>query len=292
MIPLALVTGFLGSGKTTLLARLAREVGADVISLPGGSIFCKCLAGEFVARMRELAARAAAAAAALEGVVIEASGMADPRVILALLAETGLDRSFRLASVIAVLDPDRFLKLIHTLPAIRAQVEAADVVILNRTDRCDPAQVLAAEAAVRAIRPAADLRRAVFCDTPLELFPAAPPLRHPSGDYARCRDPNFVVENVALDAPLHLESFATALAAAADDVYRLKGRAVCGAGDCCLDFAGGALERRPARPGGPHELVFILRGAGAERARRLLVDPLRRGAFAVRASRPEAAHAE
>ena len=72
-IPLSLVTGFLGSGKTTFLKHMAprlasrrivylvndfsaldvdgavlSEIGPNVVSIPGGSIFCKCLVGDFI----------------------------------------------------------------------------------------------------------------------------------------------------------------------------------------------------------------------------------------------------
>ena len=92
MIPLALVTGFLGSGKTTYLKQLidryhdrklvwlvnefsARDVDAavlggetaDVVSIAGGSIFCRCLATEFIAHLRDLPARFGTPAAPVAG---------------------------------------------------------------------------------------------------------------------------------------------------------------------------------------------------------------------------------
>ncbi|MDH3982239.1 MAG: hypothetical protein OES84_04980, partial [Kiritimatiellaceae bacterium] len=79
MIPICLITGFLGTGKTTLLKRIVEEnrdrkwiylvnefsaldvdgaiVSAenpDVISIPGGSIFCKCLVTEFIGQMTKI----------------------------------------------------------------------------------------------------------------------------------------------------------------------------------------------------------------------------------------------
>ncbi|MCX7010859.1 MAG: hypothetical protein NTY53_27070, partial [Kiritimatiellaeota bacterium] len=103
MIPLVLVTGFLGSGKTTFLKQLvsryhdlklvwlvnefsARDVDAavlgsetsDVLSIAGGSIFCRCLVTEFIASLRDLPARFGTPESPVEGVVVEASGMANP----------------------------------------------------------------------------------------------------------------------------------------------------------------------------------------------------------------------
>jgi G3E family GTPase len=82
VIPLSLVTGFLGGGKTTLLQRLIEQsdgrrlayivnelADADVdgqllalgeekiVSIPGGSIFCRCLSGEFLRILESLPAR-------------------------------------------------------------------------------------------------------------------------------------------------------------------------------------------------------------------------------------------
>jgi G3E family GTPase len=79
MLPICLVTGFLGTGKTTFLKNIvahnrgrkivylinefsAHDVdGAivsaenpNVVSIPGGSIFCKCLVTEFIGQLSKL----------------------------------------------------------------------------------------------------------------------------------------------------------------------------------------------------------------------------------------------
>ena len=75
----------------------------------------------------------------LEGVVIEASGIADPKVTVKMLEETRLDGVYELRTVVSVIDPGTFLKLIHTLPNVIAQVEACDVALVNKTDLHDEA---------------------------------------------------------------------------------------------------------------------------------------------------------
>ena len=159
MIPLTLVTGFLGSGKTTLLRRLAHRGGdprlvfvvnefatldvdgrllgdgVDLVSIPGGSIFCTCLTATFIEQMEALAARRRTDR--FDGVVVEASGVANPRVIRRMLADSGLERRFYISRVIAVAEPLTLPKLLHTLPSTRDQIEAADVVLLNKTDLAD-----------------------------------------------------------------------------------------------------------------------------------------------------------
>jgi len=127
LIPLSLVTGFLGSGKTSLLqhvlatrgerrlAFVVNEFGAvdvdgrlldvpagSVVSVAGGSIFCRCKVGEFLDTLPRLVEDADET---LDGVLVEASGIADPRVAWRMFEETGLDARFELRSVLAVVDP-------------------------------------------------------------------------------------------------------------------------------------------------------------------------------------------
>ncbi len=294
MIPLCLVAGFLGSGKTTLLRRIAaanrgRRLlflvnefspadidgrtlaadGLDVLVLPGGSIFCRCLVAQFIGQLDAIAARAAAGP--LDGVVIEASGMADPRVIARLLVETRLDARYALVRVIAVADPVRLLKLIRTLPAIRAQLEAADVVVLNKCDLAPPAVADEAEALARGLRPGAEVLRAVRAEVDLDPFPAAP-AREPAGEYAACRDPAFETFRIACPGEVGAARLAAAVKAAGDDLYRLKGFVRNGGRVVSVQVAGGMpeIEPAPAAGGGPFELVCIVRGGAADRVRPLL----------------------
>ncbi|NLF18431.1 MAG: GTP-binding protein, partial [Lentisphaerae bacterium] len=144
MLPLCLVTGFLGTGKTSLLkhivsgrpgAKLVYLVnefspedvdGAvlldtqypDVVRLPGGSIFCKCLVTQFISHLNAIPQRFPEA----EGVIIEASGMANPKVIESMLEETGLDKGYSLDGIITVVERRSFTALRHTLPNILAQI--------------------------------------------------------------------------------------------------------------------------------------------------------------------------
>jgi len=156
MIPLTLVTGFLGSGKTTLLRRLASAdeghqtvfvvnefaqvdvdaalledvVDGNLVAIPGGSIFCTCLTATFCEHLEALARRHRDER--YRGIVVEASGMADPRVLRRMLADTKLERRFTISRVIAVAEPVSLPKLLQTLPNVRHQIEAADVILLNR----------------------------------------------------------------------------------------------------------------------------------------------------------------
>ncbi len=187
-IPIFLVTGFLGSGKTTLLREIhtyntsrrliylindfsANDVDAalfndedrKVVSVPGGSIFCTCLVTEFVGRLREILTVCDAGESGYDGLVIEASGTANPTVIDTLLHETGLTRRFRMEKIICVTDPVTLPKLLHTLPNIRQQLSIADQVIINKSDLVSPQELEQLTKTIREINPQVEPLLTQYC---------------------------------------------------------------------------------------------------------------------------------
>ncbi len=270
MIPLALVTGFLGSGKTTLLKRLIEhyrdrpvawlvndfgQVDIDgqlldlppdrLAAVPGGSIFCRCLVGEFIEHLQTLSAHDRITGAPRAGVIVETSGVADPRAVGRMLAETRLDRVYRLAGIVAVVDPASFLKLLPALPAVAAQIEAAGTAIINRIDLCDEDDVEAAEQAVREINPSARVLRARFCEVELDIL-AEPSPPAVSGQYAPCRDPNYLTEACLVQRPVAPELLRRVLEDAAGSLYRAKGFVPTTAGTMYADLSAGRLKLQPA----------------------------------------------
>ncbi len=296
MIPLCLVTGFLGSGKTTLLQRtveryrgrravyLVNEFSAvdvdgrrlnlpenELVSIPGGSIFCKCLVGEFIGALEETG-RLVADGEAVEGVVVEASGIANPMVIEQMLAETGLAQTYRLQTVVAVIDPGSFYKLYHTLPNIHAQVRAADAVLMNKTDLHDEARLAETERLIREIRPDATILRTVRCEAALDLFGAeAAPARHREGEYALCADPNYATVSVRLDEPVDWPKLRGELDEMGEALYRAKGLVPTPAGRLEVDFSASGWGETPAGAGRRGELVMIAGGPARRAVERLCV---------------------
>jgi G3E family GTPase len=292
MIPLCLTTGFLGCGKTTFLKETVRKnrqrrivylvnefsscdvdgqlvasENADVVSVPGGSIFCKCLVTEFIGTLKRIAEEFHSEDTPVEGVVIEASGMADPRVVESMLEETGLDRWYRLAMILAIVEPRSFLRLIHTLPNIRTQVESADHVLLNKCDLYDEDTLSQTEQAVREIQPAADLIRCEYGRVDLDLFPPSV-MRGLKGEYAKCRDPNYMSCALFPEKPVDADVLKRRIESIEEDLYRLKGTIRTTDGWVYFDYSKAGLETTPldAFDGVPG-LACILRGDPSPEAR-------------------------
>jgi G3E family GTPase len=294
-LPITLITGFLGSGKTTLLRRIAdahagsklvflvnefnprdvdgallSNVPARVISLPGGSIFCRCLVSEFMKRLQAIRNEHPDAVA----VVIEASGIADPRAMARMLAETRLEEFLELSRIVCVVDPRTLRKLRHTLPNIVSQVAAADLIIVNKVDRASAEEVSETLALVRELNPTADVRQTRHCATDLPLTTRGVH-DHPDGEYAPCRDPNFATFTTRAGVA-HLELVRRVIEKHAAVVYRVKGFVEADAGGTLyVDFSGGefATEPRPNSPGEAGELVWIVRGDASDRIRAALEMP-------------------
>ena len=159
---LLLFSGFLGSGKTTLVIKLAKyavergkkvailvneigEVGIDnqlmkqldmnVWELLGGCICCT-LSADLVSTLEQLEKNYSP-----DLVIIEPSGAADPKSILAALPYykgTPLENML----TVSVLDPLRLEILIEVMtPLIVSQIKHADLVLVSKCDQAKPEEI-------------------------------------------------------------------------------------------------------------------------------------------------------
>ena len=151
---LLLLTGFLGAGKTTLLKRilsweadlsetvvlvnefgnigidgvLLKESGSDVIELTSGCICCTLSADLHQSLMRiwnRFKPRR---------ILIESSGVADPKSIAPILKEPGLSRLMDLKRTVTVLDADFWEAREAFGPLFYNQLAMADLILLNKID--------------------------------------------------------------------------------------------------------------------------------------------------------------
>jgi G3E family GTPase len=179
-----LLTGFLGAGKTTTLNRVLtrqhrRRIGVivnelgrididtrlikarsgDVMELAGG---CVChevrVQSELWAAIDEVVRRSHA-----ELVVLETTGIAEPWSILDGLEGLGSAAPAVAAGVICVVDAEAGAAQLERHEEARAQVEAADRILMSKLDLATPEQVLALHRAIARRNPNAE--RASFPDT-------------------------------------------------------------------------------------------------------------------------------
>jgi len=284
MIPICLITGFLGSGKTTLLKNFTAEnnnrhiiyivnefspkdidgesiqsITDDVISIPGGSIFCKCLVTRFIDLLKQVPERFCTGGHEIEGIVIEASGISDPRVVRQLLRETHLDKQFFVSRIIAIADPFTLLKLLPTLPNIRAQIEAADTILINKADLATPDALMRTEVLLYEINPDLPCVHTTFCRCEIDLLNSEPSGRETVGALENCSNPNF--SRIYIPNPeISVEKLKSAVLLVSDAIYRLKGFVQTDDGMVSVDFSGSGwqIEKAPTQVKNPG-LVIICR---------------------------------
>lgn len=148
--PLTVITGPLGSGKTTLLrhilntfpkkiAILMNEFGEIAIDAKiiegknvqmadlGGGCVCCSLLGEFEAAVNEVIDTVDP-----DHIVVETTGVAEPDALVFDIQES-LSK-VRLDGVVTIIDADSMVKYPQVGHTARMQIEAADVILLNKVD--------------------------------------------------------------------------------------------------------------------------------------------------------------
>ncbi|WP_454629995.1 CobW family GTP-binding protein [Bradyrhizobium cenepequi] len=153
-LPLTIVSGFLGSGKTTLVNRLLSDPGGrriavlvndfaavnideelirfqseDAIGLTNGCACCS-INGDLVHAIQRLVERKEPP----DAIVLEASGLADPRGIAQIALA---NPAIRLDAILTLVDCETFPERIkdeRTRPTMLAQLSAADIVVMSKSD--------------------------------------------------------------------------------------------------------------------------------------------------------------
>ena len=186
LVPVNVVTGFLGSGKTTLLRRLLAsprlascavlvnefgEVGLDhhllepvtgsMVLLDNGCVCCAVRDDLRSALLDLHGRRERGEVPQYDRVVIESSGLADPApVVHTLTADPVLRHHYRPGAVVTVVDALHGSVQLDRYPESVKQAALADRMVLTKTDLAEPERSLALEARLRAMNPAAPIRRA------------------------------------------------------------------------------------------------------------------------------------
>lgn len=258
-IPILLLTGFLGSGKTSLLNHILEEnqglkVGVIVndfgainidsllvarqtdskLELSNGCICCSLEDSELDDAIGQLAH----AGSMLDYIIIEASGLAEPRE-LAFLIEQSKNKYARLDAVVAVVDADNILEMNEKHPDFFSQLDSADIIILNKIDLVSPKKLKEVEGYLRFLNSQARIVHASHgkIDTRLLLDPdtekrrsAAPGEQlslgegdHDHHDHPHTHD-SFQKIEFTTDKPLDPRIFESYMkSSVSENIYRMKG---------------------------------------------------------------------
>jgi len=234
-------------GEIAIDTKVIEGKNVRIAELGGGCVCCS-LIGEFESAVNEIIGKIAP-----ERIVVETTGLAEPEALVFNIQEA-LPQC-RLDGVISVIDADmliRFPELGHTT---RLQIEAADILLLNKADLIEPSQIQPLELKLRGINPDAAVIRAERCRIDPELLfgigrergiPAPEHRHHPEFD-------SFAFTSNEIFSRDCFEGFVNSVPAT---VVRAKGFIRFADGSQLFNFVAGRWELEPFEAS-KTELVFI-----------------------------------
>lgn len=178
--PVTILTGFLGAGKTTLLNRILTEnhgqriavienefgeIGIDhdlvvqsdeeIFEMNNGCICCT-VRGDLIRILGRLMKRRDK----FDRILIETTGLADPApVVQTFFMDDDMKAQFHVDAIVTLVDAKHILLHLDDSDEAMEQVAFADVLLLNKTDLVEPADLDALERRLRGINALARIHR-------------------------------------------------------------------------------------------------------------------------------------
>ena len=213
-------------GAINIDAKLVVGVEGETVNLANGCVCCS-IRDDLITACLGLIQQPAPP----DILIIETSGVSDPVQVANTFLMPELQNLLSLNSIIAVVDAEQFPGL-QDEPAVlaRLQIEAADMVVLNKIDLVGKEALNVVKAQIRLLAPGSRSLEASYCRVPLELLLGT--------EHCEAENPNrwilpvhsdhahghpFSTWHWTSDQPLSLPRLRSVFEALPDTVYRAKG---------------------------------------------------------------------
>jgi G3E family GTPase len=246
-VPVTIIAGFLGAGKTTLLNRLLQDAGGvrygvlindfaainidaslireaspSRIALTNGCVCCSLRDDLLVSAVELLRGEPRP-----EHLLIECSGISDPRAVAkALTGELSFGK-FKIDVVVSLIDAVNALYLDYDeTERVIDHAAASDLVVINKCDIAASADVDALEVMLRDAQPSMRIARTINAHLPRALIVGGAELllgAKPQSHRRHANGVDFTSRAWTSATPLSMATFDAAVRSLSPSIYRAKG---------------------------------------------------------------------
>jgi G3E family GTPase len=281
MIGFYLITGFLGAGKTVFLkdfirrnpnirlkiivnefgkegidGALIRETGANVEEISNGSIFCTCRIDQFENALIK------ATSDKPDMILVEASGLSDPTSMQVILKQERFSEIDYLGCVCLV-DPKTIQKVLAGVRVGIKQLEAADLVLVNKSDTVCEQVLCETETLLRDLRPDVQIHRTTFGRIEPEWLENIRNRKETGGSSYHLKDVGLQKLVINIQDTMRYSQLENFLAQFAGFTFRVKGFVLLEGKPLLVDCVGEKISITPYSGEAAHpNRIVALAGAG------------------------------